>query len=188
MKKISILIIVLLRAAIFAQDTELSTFLVNSFAYSSNNTNFNKGLRLMGIGEYFFNKKIFTKAIPYYQEAYTLISNDSSIPFRLGEIYEHEKLWKLATLYYEDSIKLSAQSENFAKSQLVTYIAHIRIAKIAYKANNREKALQLVSFLRDEQSIMKSLYPTAWDEFTNFFDPLLPDTATRTVLSNKSNQ
>ncbi|MGL4387827.1 MAG: tetratricopeptide repeat protein [Brevinema sp.] len=190
MRIISSFLVLFIHSFIFSNEVNLEGFSVNSFQYSENNTNFNKGLRLIATGEYFFNKKMFPKALPYYQEAFSLISNDSSVAFRLGEIYEHEKLWKLATLYYEDAIKLSEKQENFAKSQLLSYIARVRVAKIAYQSGDKEKTRSLITLLRAENSLIQSLYPEAWEEFSSFFDNLLPENAVRTSIppTKKSNK
>lgn len=184
MKIFSFIFIFIFSSSVFAQDLIVSNFIVNCFEYDSANTNFNKGLRIMGIGEFFFNKKAYAKAIPYYQEALTMIPDNSAIAFRLGEIYQKEKLWKLSTLYYQEAIYLMQKPVNFSKSQLLSYIARIRIAQIAYQSQKFEESKKLVEELRLEESVMKSLYPQAWEEFTVFFDKIYPSSAVRTEISN----
>ncbi|MGL4394235.1 MAG: tetratricopeptide repeat protein [Brevinema sp.] len=187
MRIINSFLLLLFHSISFASPVDKDSFLVNSFQYQTQNTNFHKGLRLIATGEFFFNKKLYSRSLPHYQEAFSLISNDSALAFRLGEVYEFEKLWKLSSLYYEDAIKLSALPENFARSQLLSYIARVRLAKISFQSGDTNKTQSLIKTIRSERSIIQSLYPEAWKEFSDYFDELLPETAVRTTPSQKSN-
>ncbi|SFB69231.1 TPR repeat-containing protein [Brevinema andersonii] len=152
-------------------------YTVNGFSYNNASPNFNKGLRLKGIGDYFFKQKAYAKAVPYYQQALELIPNEADIAFNLGRIYQEEKLWRLAELYYNETIALFAKSENFDKSQLHAYLARVRMAQVKYAQKDNKAALIIINELRKEESLMRSMYPEAWELLGSSFDKVFPVSA-----------
>ncbi len=137
---------------------------VNGYINSDNNPNFNKALRLQGIGDFFFNKGAYAQAVPYYEEALELLPKDADIPFKLAQIYQRERLWRLAVLYYESTISLLKEQENFGKSQLNSYISRIRLIEIEQSQNNRAEARKLLTEIQREKSLLRGMYPQAFEE------------------------
>ena len=150
---------------------------VNGFT-SSTNANFIKGLRLKGIGDFLYNKKAFAQAVPYYQQAFDLIPLEADVPFMLGKIYQRENLYRLAELYYKQSVELFQKPENLSKTQLKAYLARVHIAEIYQAQGLRDKAFEAVSALRKEEGLMKTSYPQAWEQLESNVGKVYPAEAT----------
>ncbi|MGL4366943.1 MAG: tetratricopeptide repeat protein [Brevinemataceae bacterium] len=161
-----------------------SSFTVNEYQFDPNNKNFNNGIRAKAIGDFLFNKKSYSQAVTYYEKALQNISNEADIPFKLAQIYENQKLWKLSILYYQQTITLLKNPINFGKSQLNSYLSQIRIAKIHHLNKQTNETKQIVQQLRQEQSILQSLYPEAWLEFNNYFNQIYPEFPIRVTTSS----
>ncbi|MGL4677031.1 MAG: tetratricopeptide repeat protein [Brevinema sp.] len=151
---------------------------INGYQVNSVNGNLNKAIRLQGIGDFFFKKKAYAQSIPYYEQALQLIPQEADITFRLAEVYQNEKLWRLSILYYNTTIDLLKEEVNYGKSQLNSYIAEIRIAYICHLQNNKDETLKRLEKIREQKSLLISLYPEAWEELKNF-DSIYPETAIR---------
>ena len=150
---------------------------VNGFS-ASTNANFVKGLRLKGIGDFLYNKKSFAQAVPYYQQALDLLPTEADIPFMLGKIYQRENLYRLAELYYKQSIELFQKPENLGKTQLKAYLARVHIAEIYQAQGLRDKAFEEVASLRKEEGLIKSSYPQAWEQLESNVGKVYPSEAT----------
>ena len=80
---LNLILVFLLTTPIF---TKTNSFSINGYDFDQQNINFNKGLRLQGIGDYFFKKKSYAQSVPYYQEALELIPTEADITFKLAEV------------------------------------------------------------------------------------------------------
>ena len=172
---LNLILVFLLTTPIF---TKTNSFSINGYDFDQQNINFNKGLRLQGIGDYFFKKKSYAQSVPYYQEALELIPTEADITFKLAEVYQNQKLWRLSILYYRDTIELLKKKVKFNKSQLNSYIANIRIAYIYHLQGNKDQSITLLNSIREESSLLLSLYPEAWEELKKLND-IYPATAVR---------
>ncbi|MDK2818377.1 MAG: tetratricopeptide repeat protein [Spirochaetota bacterium] len=172
---LNLILVFLLTTPIFAKT---NSFSINGYDFDQQNINFNKGLRLQGIGDYFFKKKSYAQSVPYYQEALELIPTEADITFKLAEVYQNQKLWRLSILYYRDTIELLKKKVNFNKSQLNSYIANIRIAYIYHLQGDKDQSITLLNSIREESSLLLSLYPEAWEELKKLND-IYPTTAVR---------
>ena len=153
--------------------------MVNGFSTSTGtNANFVKGLRLKGIGDFLYNKKAFAQAVPYYQQAFDLLPTEADIPFMLGKIYQRENLYRLAELYYKQSIDLFQKTENLGKTQLRAYLARVHVAEIYQAQGMRDKAFEAVASLRKEEGLMKASYPQAWEQLESSVGKIYPAEAT----------
>ena len=177
----NIILLFLLVVPIFGNTNQ--NFSINGYDFDQQNIDYNKGLRLQGIGEFFFKKQSYAKSVPYYQEALKWLPTEADITFRLAEVYQNQKLWRLAILYYEETRELLKNKVNFNKSQLNSYIANIRIAYIYHLQGDKEKSIALLTSIRKDSSLLLSLYPEAWEELKKF-DDIYPASATRKNLTN----
>ncbi len=153
--------LILFFAPLYAQNTVQS---VNGYINRDDNPEFNRALRLQGIGDYFFKKKMYPQAVPYYEQALAIVPTEADITFKLAQIYQHEKLWRLAVLYYEQTIESLKQQENFGKSQLNSYISRIKMIDIMYLQNEADQAAEKLEDLQKEKSLLEALYPAAYEE------------------------
>ena len=176
-----IVLLLFLAVPIFGNTNQ--KFSINGYDFDQQNVDYNKGLRLQGIGDFFFKKKSYAKSVPYYQEALQWLPTEADITFRLAEVYQNQKLWRLAILYYEETIELLKNKVNFNKSQLNSYIANIRIAYIYHLQGEKEKSITLLNSIRKENSLLLSLYPEAWEELQKL-DDIYPAAATRKNPTN----
>ncbi|MGL5720983.1 MAG: hypothetical protein ACRCY4_01075 [Brevinema sp.] len=151
---------------------------VNGFNADMPDSNFVKGLRLKGIGDFLYNKKAYAQAVPYYQQAFELLPTEADIPFMLGKIYQRENLHRLAELYYQQSVELYQKPENLSKTQLKAYLARVHIAEIYQAQGLRDKAFEAVSSLRKEEGIMKASYLAAWEQLESNVGKIYPAEAT----------
>lgn len=124
---------------------------------------FNKGMRLKGFGDYLYNKKSYAQAVPYYQQALELIPTEADASFNLARIYHGEKLYRLAELYYNQSVENFEKLENYGKTQLKAYMAKVHLAEIYHEQGLRDKTLAALAELRKEEGILKTMYTPAWD-------------------------
>ncbi|MGL5955980.1 MAG: tetratricopeptide repeat protein [Brevinema sp.] len=159
-------------------NTNIQDLSINGYQINSLNGNFNKAIRLQGIGDFFFKNKAYAQSVPYYEQALQLLPQEADITFRLAEVYQNEKLWRLSILYYMTTIDLLKEQVNYGKSQLNSYIAAIRIAYIYHLQGNKDEALDRLEKIRGEKSLLISLYPEAWEEL-KIFDSIYPETAIR---------
>jgi len=139
----NIVLLFLLVAPVFSNTNQ--QFSINGYDFNQQNIDYNKGLRLQGIGEFFFKKKSYAKSVPYYQEALKWLPTEADITFRLAEVYQTQKLWRLSILYYEETIELLKIKVNFNKSQLNSYISNIRIAYIYHLQGDKDKSITFFS-------------------------------------------
>ncbi len=137
---------------------------INGYINRDDNPEFNRALRLQGIGDYFFKKNMYPQAVPYYEQALAIVPTEADITFKLAQIYQHEKLWRLAVLYYEQTIESLKQQENFGKSQLNSYISRIKLIDIMYMQNEIENAVSHLEEIQKERSLLEALYPAAFTE------------------------
>ncbi len=180
MFKIAI-IVLLCFSPTYSQDNTNDDFFINGFSFDKENSNYNKGIRLQGIGDYFFKGKSYVNAVPYYEQALTFLPSEADITFNLAEIYKNEELWRLAMLYYEQTIELLQLPVNFGKSQLNVYISRIKMAQIHHLKGESDKARKLVTEIRKESSLLESSYPKAYKALS-FFDDFYPAMAVRKSL------
>lgn len=157
---------------------------INGFQSDTRNRFLTKALRLQGIGDYFFKKKSYAQAVPYYEEALELMPQEADITFKLGKVYQQQKLWRLSILYYQNTIELLLKPVNFGKSQLNSYISRIRIAYIYHLQGNTDESQSSLKKLREEQSLIFSSYPEAWEEL-KIFDMIYPELPTRKNIENQ---
>lgn len=176
-----LLILVLFYSYSHSQDTN---FLVNGYRYDATNTNYNKAIRLQGIGDFLFKNKSYAAALPYYEQTLALLPSEADSTFKLAEIYQLEKLWRLSVLYYEETIKLLQKDVNLGKSQLNRYISCIRIAQVYHAQGDSEKARNLIIEIRKQVSLLQSSYPEAYEELS-FFDTIYPITPIRQVIEQQ---
>ncbi len=172
---VSVLIVLSSFGVTFADD---KTILINGYQGRVNSQSLNKAIRLQGIGDFFFKKKSYAQAVPYYEEALSILPKEADITFKLAEIYQHEKLWRLSILYYENTMELLGDQVNFGKSQLNSYISRIRIAYIHHLQGNTNQAIEDLKEIRKELPLLISSYPEAYKEL-QIFDTIYPETATR---------
>lgn len=170
----------LLVSPLFAQEYTVNGFVYGGASLPENAADFNKGLRLKGIGDFLYNKKSYSQAVPYYEKALKAIPTEAEIAYRLGRIYQNEGLWRLAELYYLQTIDMFQKPENYAKTQLQAYLARVHIAEIYYAQGKTQKALATVAELRKEEGLLTSLYLPAWERLEESFGTVFPSAALRT--------
>lgn len=170
-------------AILLSVSTYATTVSINGHEGDVTNPDLTKGVRLQGIGDFFFKSGAYAKAVPYYEEALSLLPLEADITFRLAEIYQKEKLWRLSILYYEKTMELLKEPVNFGKSQQNEYIAEIRIAYI-YHLQGDDKAKEMLREIRKSKSLLASTYPDAFEEL-KIFDSIYPEVPTRKNISGK---
>lgn len=177
LNKFLVSIFICIAIPLYSNTNQLS---INGFQSNINDRFLTKALRLQGIGDFFFKKKSYAQAVPYYEEALELMPKEADLTFKLAKIYQHEKLWRLALLYYESTIELLKDPANFGKSQLNSYISRIRIAYIYYLKGDKIEAQNKLKEIRLEQSLIFSSYPEAWEEL-KVFDEIYPESPIRKI-------
>ncbi len=165
----------------FSQINDDNSVLINGYQGTTDSPTLNKAMRLQGIGDFFFKKRSYAQAIPYYEEALLLLPKEADITFKLAKIYQNEKLWRLSILYYENTISLLQEQVNFGKSQLNSYISKIRIAYIYHQQGEKNKSIAALEEIRKEKSLLISSYPEAYRELL-VFDNIYPETPTRKII------
>lgn len=167
-------VLLILTAPIFCQD-----YVINGYEHpaASDPVKFNRGMRLKGFGDYLYNKKSYAQAVPYYQQALELIPTEADASFNLARIYHGEKLYRLAELYYNQSLENFQKPENYGKTQLKAYMAKVHLAEIYHEQGLRDKTLAALAELRAEEGILKTMYTPAWDMLEGNLGKVYPSEA-----------
>jgi tetratricopeptide (TPR) repeat protein len=145
---ISLLAIFNIYTLIFCEEVKEREISINGYYIREFSKETAVGLRAKALGDFYFNKGKYTKAIHFYENAIKYLPNEADLYFNLGNIYASQKVYPLAIHYFKLATEKYTLPENFGKTQKNFYLSLIRYAfsleKMKDVMDNHSKAKEVV--------------------------------------------
>lgn len=169
----SLLVIFSFFSLAFSEEVANREVSVNGYYVMSFSKDVLLGLRSKAIGDMYYNRGNFTKAIKYYEKAIKLLPNEADVYFNLGDIYAENKVYNIAIVYFKKASEKYTLPENYGKTQRNFYLSLIRYAFLLEKMkdyeDNHKRAMEVAGEISRYRGEIESKFPEIIPELNKLY-------------------